>query len=194
LKTIYDLPIDVPNYAAPHFDNQGRGRAYGIETAVRVLPKNRVYGLLAYTLSRSERGRQGQDPLPLFEHDQTHVGSLATVVRIGAGWEASATFRVTSASPSTPVTGSVFDVATGVYSPRYGAINSSRGPLYNRLDLHVEKNWVVGRGKLTAYLDIQNVYNATNPEYLTYNYDFTKSAGSPSFPPFLPSLGIRGEL
>jgi TonB family protein len=194
LKTIYDLPIDVPNYAAPHFDNQGRGRAYGVETEVRVLPKQRAYGLLTYTLSRSERGRVGQDPLPLFEHDQTHVGAAAAVVRIGAGWEASATFRVTSASPRTPVTGSVLDVATGVYTPRYDAVLSDRGPLYHRLDLHVEKGWVVGRGKLTAYLDIQNVYNATNPEFLTYNYDYTKSAGSPSFPPFLPSLGIRGEL
>jgi hypothetical protein len=193
LKTLHDLPVDVPGHAAPYFDNQGRGRVYGLETEARVSPKNRVYGLIAYTLSRSERGRVGE-PLRLFESDQTHVGSAAAVVRIGAGWEASATFRLTSANPRTAVVGSVFDAASGTYSPRYGATLADRGPLYHRLDLHVEKNWLVSRGKITAYLDIQNVYNASNSEFLSYNYDYTKSAGSPSFPPFLPSLGVRGEL
>lgn len=192
-KTLHHLPSYTPDFAAPYIDNAGRGRIYGLEAEARVLPKGRVYGLVAYTLSRSLRGRDGE-ALRLFENDQTHVGSAAVVVRLGRGWEASAAFRVTSANPRTPVVGSVYDARSDTYSARYGATLSDRGPLYHRLDLHVEKKWTFTAWSLTAYADVQNVYNSSNKEYLDYNYDYTKQAGSASFPPFLPSLGVRGEL
>jgi hypothetical protein len=44
------------------------------------------------------------------------------------------------------------------------------------------------------YADIQNVYFSKNAETSTYNYDYTRSTPTTSFPPFFPSLGIRGEL
>lgn len=192
-KSLHHLLSYVPDGRAPYIDNQGRGRVYGLEAEARVLPKGRVYGLVAYTLSRSLRGRSGE-ALRLFENDQTHVGSAAVVVRLGKGWEAAATFRLTSANPRTPVVGSVYDTRTDTYSARYGGLLSDRGPLYHRLDLHLEKKWTFTAWSLTAYADVQNVYNAANREYVDYNYDFTKQAGAASFPPILPSLGVRGEL
>ncbi len=193
LKTLHRLPFDTKDFAAPYFDNIGRGHVVGMEIEARVLPKGRFYGLLAYTLSRSERARN-DEPLRLFQNDQTHVGSAAGVVRLGRGWEASATFRLTSANPRTPVTSAFYDARSDQYTPRNGAVFSDRGPIYHRLDVHLEKTWTFPKWKLMFYVDVQNVYNASNKEYVSYNYDYTKQQGSASFPPFLPSLGIRGEL
>ena len=47
--------------------------------------------------------------------------------------------------------------------------------------------------KLTAYLDLINVYNHTNSEFVIYNYDFTESKVVPGIP-FLPSTGVKGEF
>ncbi len=193
LKTLHHLPFDTKNFAAPYFDNAGRGHVVGMELEARVLPKGRFYGLLAYTLSRSERARV-DEPLRLFQNDQTHVGSAAGVVRLGRGWEASATFRLTSANPRTPVASAFYDARIDQYTARNGAVFGDRGPVYHRLDVHLEKTWTFPKWKLMFYIDVQNVYNAANKEYVSYNYDYTKQQGASSFPPFLPSLGIRGEL
>jgi len=194
-KSLHDLPVATPAFTAPYFDNAGRGRVVGLEMEARLSPstKSPVYGLVSYTLSRSERARK-EEPLRLFDNDQTHIGSAAAVWRMGRGWQAGATFRATSANPKTPIVGAVYDARTDTYAPRYGAINSDRAALYHRLDLHLEKTWTFTAWKLMAYLDVQNVYNATNSEYAAYNYDYTKSKNTPTFPPFFPSLGLRGEL
>ncbi len=193
LKTLHDVPLNTKDFAAPYFDNVGRGHVVGMELEARVLPKGRFYGLLAYTLSRSERARR-DEPLRLFQNDQTHVGSAAGVVRLGRGWEASATFRLTSANPRTPVASAFYDARSDQYTARNGAVFSDRGPLYHRLDVHLEKTWTFPKWKLMFYIDVQNMYNASNKEYVSYNYDYTKQQGASSFPPFLPSLGVRGEL
>lgn len=194
-KSLHDLPVATPAFTAPYFDNEGRGRVLGLELEARLSPSTTspVYGLVAYTLSRSERSRK-DEPLRLFDNDQTHVGSASAVFRMGRGWQAGATFRATSANPKTPIVGAVYDARTDTYAARYGAPNSDRMPLYHRLDLHLEKTWTFTAWKLMAYLDVQNVYNASNAESSSYNYDYTRSKDSPSFPPFLPSLGLRGEL
>ena len=85
------------------------------------------------------------------------------------------------------------DVRTGSYQPLYGAINSDRNPFFHRLDVRVQKRWDVGDVGLTLYLDIQNVYNATNREGIVYSYDYSQTSDLPGLP-ILPSLGLRGEL
>ena len=74
-------------------------------------------------------------------------------------------------------------------SPTFG----SRLPLFHQLDVRVDKVWTFPRWHLTAYLDIQNIYNYQAPEGQTYNYNFTQSAYVRGLP-ILPILGLRGEL
>ena len=62
-----------------------------------------------------------------------------------------------------------------------------------QLDLRVDKQWTFHRWALSIYLDIQNVYDAKNPEGITYNYNFTQSARITGIP-ILPVFGIRGDF
>ncbi len=194
-KHIVDRVVGTAGGAPPFFENRGLGRIYGLEVGARLEPGSGIplFGFLSYTLMRSERQDGPDQPWRLFDFDQTHILTAALVWTIGGGWEVGATFRLVSGNPYTPVIGAINDLSTGTYRPVYGAVNSERNPFFNRLDFRVQKRFEIDDFRLMIYLDVQNVYNATNREGVTYNYDYTQSSDIPGLP-FIPSLGIRGEL
>lgn len=191
-KRVEDIVIGTENREEPHFVNDGQGRIYGGELSGEAHWSNNGYAYLAYTLSRSERRREGGD-WRLFDQDQTHVLSLAASQGLGSGWSVGARFRLVSGNPSTPITGATYDARTGVYLPIYGATNSQRDPMFNQLDVRAEKEWHVGPGKVAAYLDVQNVYMAKNPEGYRYSFDYSRREAVSGLSLF-PNLGLRGEL
>ncbi|MCA9698274.1 MAG: hypothetical protein KC431_12170, partial [Myxococcales bacterium] len=78
------------------------------------------------------------------------------------------------------------------YLPINGPINGDRLPTFHQLDLRVDKTWVYRRVKVTSYLDIQNVYNAENTEFLSYSYDYQQVRPITSLPT-APSIGMKIE-
>jgi outer membrane cobalamin receptor len=191
-KHMYDRVVGLPGAVAPRFVNEGLGRVYGMEVQGRVDPKGRFFGYLAYTLSRAER-KDLDGEWRLFDFDQTHIFTLAASYRLGRGWELGSTFRYVTGNPQTPVIGGIRNSTTDVYSPIYGRLNSFRLQPFNRLDVRIEKLWDFKAWKLALYLDVQNIYNATNPEGLVYNYNYTQSAPISGLP-LIPVLGLRGEM
>lgn len=174
------------------YANTGTGRVVGAETFVR-LRREGVSAWIAYTLSRSERRDRDGGPLYLFPYDQTHILTALATYAAGKGWELGARFRFISGNPATPYVGGVSDLDAGAYAAVPGAPFSTRLPAFHQLDLRVEKSWTAGEFRLAAYLDLQNVYNRQNPEGLTYNFNYTRSAVMAGLP-ILPVLGLRGEL
>ena len=71
--------------------------------------------------------------------------------------------------------------------------NQRRLPLFHDLNLRVDNRFQGKSWALTAYLDIQNVYNQSNVEGILYNYSYTRQADVLGLP-IIPSLGLRGEL
>ena len=69
-------------------------------------------------------------------------------------------------------------------------MGSARLPTFHQLDLRVDKTWVKRRFTVTSYLDIQNVYNAENVEFIEYSYDFRETVTINSLPT-APSLGMK---
>lgn len=191
-KRVDDIVIGTENREEPLFVNAGEGRIFGGELSGQARWANGGFAYLAYTLSRSERRRPGGD-FRLFDQDQTHVLSLAVSQGLGRGWTLGTRFRLVSGNPTTPITGATYDVRTGVYLPNYGATNSLRDPMFNQLDVRVEKEWRVGPGKVAAYVDVQNVYMAENPEGYRYSFDYSKREAVSGLSLF-PNLGVRGEL
>jgi TonB family protein len=199
-KYLWDRVVVTPNGEPPFYSNAGIGRIYGAEFAAHLRPTTgegegarRYFGYLSYTLSRSERKDGPNEPWRLFDYDQTHILTAAFVYRFNRGWELGGTFRLVSGNPYTPVVGSVYDALNDVYIPIDGQVNSQRNPLFNRLDLRVQKTWTFDQWKLALFLDIQNLYNQKNPEGEVYNYDFSERSVLTGLP-IIPSLGLRGEL
>jgi TonB family protein len=191
-KHMYDRVVGTENGVAPYFTNGGEGRVFGSELLVKIEPGGRFFGFLSYTLMRSERRDIGED-WTLFDFDQTHMLTASGVWRMGRGWELGGTFRFFSGNLDTPVIGSFYNVTGGQHSPVYGDVNSQRDPNFHRLDLRIEKLWKFSAWNLALYLDLQNAYNAENPEGQLCSYDFEECENVRGLP-ILPILGVRGEI
>ena len=195
-KYLWDRPVATPGGQAPFFVNQGIGRIYGAEFSINLRPAEegrRYFGYLSYTLSRSERKDGPNQPWRLFDFDQTHILTAAFVYNFPRNWEIGGTFRLVSGNPTTPVIGSVYDALNDVYIPIDGRVNSLRNPLFNMLDIRIQKKWVFDGWRLAVFLDIRNAYNYQNQEGIIYNYDFSQQTPLLGLP-IIPALGIRGEF
>jgi len=175
------------------YDNNGKGRIYGLELVARHEFANKLTGWIAYTLLRSERLDSGETEYRLFDFDQTHILTMVGIYQLPKNWQIGSRFRIVSGNPSTPVIGSVFNASADRYDPIYGGVNTSRNPLFHQLDVRLDKRWIYKSWILGTYLEIQNVYSQANFEAPLYNYNFRQS-GKVSGLPILTILGIRAEF
>jgi TonB family protein len=184
------LPDSAGNFV---YNNLGRGKVIGAEALLKYKPEGRFFGWVAYTLSRSTREWPPLYETVLFNYDQTHILTMLGSYKLGRGWEFGARFRIVSGNMYTPFVGGLFDADAGSYAPVSGKAYSARLPMFHQLDLRVDKAWKYSAWTLRTYLDVQNVYNRSNPEGLAYNFDYTRSQII-GFLPIIPSLGVRGEF
>ncbi|MCA9539289.1 MAG: TonB-dependent receptor [Myxococcales bacterium] len=175
------------------WENIGRGRAYGVEVLLKHELTRQFYGWISYTLSRSEQIFQIGDDWSPTDFDQTHILVLVASYAFSDNWRAGLRFRLVSCNPQTPVESPTLDSDRGTHQPLFGPPLSARGPLFNQLDIRVDRSWTFDWWSLGVYLDLQNVYNAVNPEAVQYNYRYDHEAPIPGLP-VLPSFGIQGSF
>jgi hypothetical protein len=167
---------------------------WGLEVMLRKELSRRVYGWIAYTFMRSTGGRLDglllNDRRPA-DFDQRHNLVALISVKLPRRWQIGARFRVVTGLPYTPIVGAIkTDGAYQFVVPLVGELNSGRMPTFHQLDLRVDRTWVLRRSVVSAYLDVQNIYNRQNPEGVLYNYDFSATTTVVGVP-ILPVLGVR---
>ena len=192
-KDLRDLVVmgEVPG-AAP-LDGEGIGRAFGGELLVRQQLARKFFGWVSYTLSRSERKDHADESWHPFQFDQTHILTLVASRVLPRGFQVGGRYRFVTGTPMTPIEGSYYDAVSDRYTPISGQTLGARLPAFNQLDLRVDKTFTFDKWRFSAYLDVQNAYNAANPEALSYNYDYRISHPVSGLP-ILPILGIRGDF
>jgi TonB family protein len=178
--------------------NSGSGFAYGAELLLRYKPDKHFFGWVSYTISRSERQTSSGAPLYLFNFDQTHILTVLGSYHWGKGWRLGARFRLVSGPLYTPTTAGAFDASVGsqlgvsAYPP-----DGQRLPLFWEVDVRADKTWIVHvlkrEMRISAYIDIENLFNANDPQAVQYNFNYTQSANINGLP-ILPIIGLRGEL
>lgn len=195
------------------YSNEGIGRAWGVELMVkkeRASAQDPWSGWLSYTLSRAEDGRAGEAPsgggffggggndgetYGLSTWDQTHILTLVASYVMGNGWELGARFRYTTGRPTTPLAHSydVYHADRNRYDPTLGAYYSGRTAGFHQLDMRVDKSWRFESWTLTTYLDVQNLYNAENVEFVFDDYRYRQEYEVPGVP-ILPVVGVKGSF
>ncbi len=196
-KEITALVSREPTTEGERYNNNGIGSIIGLETLIKYQTDERFFGWVAYTLSKSVRQNSPEEEEYYFQFDQTHNLTMLGSYRLGRGWELGARFRVVSGNLTTPVVSeglkSVYASDVGVYTPIQGEFFSERLPLFHELDIRIDKRWQFRTWRLSAYLDVRNVYNNAAKEAIVYNFDFTESSYQLGLP-ILPSIGLRGEF
>lgn len=147
---------------------QGVGRSYGLEVLLR---KNlgAVTGWISYTLGRSEQrfaaapgaGINSGNWFPS-PSDKTHDLSVVATRPLNARWTLGTTFSLASGLPVTwPVSRYVID---DLVVPEYGPRNSSRLPMYHRLDISLTRT---GQ-RSDLQVGLFNAYNRFNAQSMTF--------------------------
>ena len=177
----YDNPLQL---------NSGIGRSVGLEVLVRRQFTERLYGWLAYTLSRSRvLPRPGELWVPTLL-DQPHILTLLLGFRPSPYVEFSTRIRLASGNPIAAADGATFNADSGNYNPALQPFGTVRLPTFLQVDFEVNNIWVGDYGRLQLYVDFQNLLDRANAEELLYDYRYGRSDYVTGVP-FMASVGAQ---
>lgn len=130
--------------------SQVTGWAYGLETLLKLDPRLRTFGWIAYTLSRSTRDYQVGGSAPS-NWDQRHILNVVLGYKISQKWYFSGRAHYHTGRPWTAPVGS----QTQLDALRDNR-NNARLPPFFQLDLRIERIWRWPDWQLHALLDVTN--------------------------------------
>lgn len=185
--------VDRSAPAEPHYF--GRRRSMGLELLLRrSLASGVLDGWIGYTLMWARVGQKDGTWLPaVFDQRHNFVALLST--ELPKGFRLGLRFRVGSGNPQTPVVGREIFAQAGqwYYRPLRAPRGTTYQPLFHQLDLRIDKRWTRDRTSVTAYLDVQNVYNQIYPEIWIYTTDWSDRRSLLGLPIY-PSLGVQVDF
>jgi hypothetical protein len=192
-----ELPLEVreegPPLPAVTLESPQR-RAYGAELLLdRPLARD-IHGWIGYSVlqsrERTSTAEGGQWQPAVF--DQRHNLVVLLSAGLPRGFRVGLRFRVVSGNPQSAVLGAETVQTPGgtAFRPIRGDFGDSYRPVFHQLDLRLDKTWTTKRVSVSAYLDVQNVYNRWYPEIDVYSADWRDRSQVIGLPIF-PSLGMR---
>ncbi len=139
-----------------------KGRSYGVEFLYQQKLVKGFYGIVAYTIVRSEFLDKNSNYIPS-AWDSKHIVSITGGKRFKNGWEFGFRWLFTSGAPYTPYDLTISSLKTywdayGQGKLNYNAINTARESNFHQLNIRVDKKIYLQKISMNFYLDIQNVY------------------------------------
>jgi TonB family protein len=142
-----------------------RGRGYGLEVLLRRQARSGPFGWIAYTLSASERNKDGN--WAFYDYDRTHLLNVVAGLPLPRNWDIGVRLQYQSGKPTTTTAG----------------YNTARTDGYFRFDVRIDKRAVWNKWLLDFYIDLTNI--TLFPEEIV--------AGQ-AIRYVLPTFGLRGRL
>ena len=145
-------------------NSTSEGRAYGLELLIQRKFTKGLYGILSYTLVRSEFADQSGNFVPS-AWDNQHILSFTGGYKFGKNWEFGTRILFSGGAPFTPfdlnatLTPANWNI-TGMGIPDYSRLNSERISAFYQVDVRIDKKWFFNKWSLNLFLDIQNFTNA----------------------------------
>jgi hypothetical protein len=163
------------------------GYAFGLESMIRVRPRNGLFGWAALTIGRSLR--IDEDGVVPGDYDLPVSLVLVGAKTFPKDWRISGRFRIGSGFPYTPQYG-VYQTQWDRYIGLPGDNNSARFGIFRQLDLRIDKTWTTKRARWTLYLDTFNTLNTKNWWLVTYEPHYRKLEHL-LWIPIIPALGLE---
>lgn len=161
---------------------------YGVEAYAQQKLINNLFYVVSATLYKSEfSGLDGKFRSSTWDYG--YIVSTTLGYKIKNNWDIGLKYRIAGGQPYTP-----FDIpastaiyltnGSGVYD--YSQINSQRLPIFNQLDLRVDKKFNFKKVSLDVFVDFQNILFYKTPylpkftfERLDDNLGFKTTDGQP---------------
>jgi hypothetical protein len=145
----------------------GEGYSQGVELFVQKRLTSKLYGQGNLSFSRTRHAGLDRVLRP-GSFDYPFVFNLVGGYRLSPEWELSARLSFLSGRPFTPYDQAVStQQRRGVYD--LTRVNAERAPDYGRVDLRVDRTFIVGGQPLNVFAGVQNVTNRRN--FASYNWN-----------------------
>jgi hypothetical protein len=145
----------------------GSGRARGVEFFLQKKLTGSLYGQVSYSLARTRHAALDGVLRP-GAYDSPHTFATILGYKVGPRWELSTRFTYASGRPYTPPL-LAESFAQNRWIEDLTRVNAARMPDYQRLDLRVDRRFLIGRMNLSLYIEVQNVYNRENVAAFSWN-------------------------
>ena len=181
-----NIGTDYSAVGGDHYTSNGKGRVYGIEAYVQQKLIKNLFYVVSATLYKSEfSGLDGKFRPSTWDYG--YIVSTTFGYKFKKNWDIGLKYRIAGGQPYTP-----FDISAstamyltngiGVYD--YSQINSKRLPIFNQLDLRIDKKFNFKKVSLDLFVDFQNILFYKTPylpkftfERLDDNSDFKTTDG-----------------
>jgi len=145
----------------------GRGRTYGLEFLYQQKLTKNFFGILAYTLFKSEFTGLDQQYRPSV-WDSRNLVSATAGYKFKRNWEAGLRYRYAGKTPFAKVD----EAQTLNNYPQivldYSNLGENKLDAFSQLDLRIDKKWNFKKFAFNLFIDIQNVLGQTIPEPTAY--------------------------
>ncbi|MEL6836953.1 MAG: TonB-dependent receptor [Bacteroidota bacterium] len=150
-----------------HIVSDGEGRTYGTEFLFQQEFTKRFYGILAYTLFRSEFSDLDGVFRPS-SWDSRHLVSFTGGYKFDNNWELSLRYRFAGKTPFAPVD----EAATLANYPAilldYDRLGDERLDAFSVADIRIDKKWNFEQLALNIFLEVENAFASQIPEPQQY--------------------------
>lgn len=176
-----NIGTDFATVGNDSYSSIGRGRVYGFEAYMQQKLIKNLFYILSTTVYKSEfTGADGVYRPSTWDYG--FVVSTTLGYKFKKNWDLGIKYRISGGQPYTP-----FDLpasqanylTTGVGTLDFAQINEKRLPLFQQLDLRVDKKINFKNVSLTLFVDIQNVFLYKIPS--TPNYTFQRNEDNTAF-------------
>lgn len=179
--------------------SDGEGRTYGVEFLFQQEFTKRFYGILAYTLFKSEFSNLEGTFLPS-AWDSRHLLSFTGGYKFNNNWEVSLRYRFAGRTPFAPVD----EVETLANYPalilNYNGLETERLDRFSVADIRIDKKWNFEKIALDIFLEAENVFASQIPEPQQFGLNRDEMGNlisprslvpiSPQAGQIIPTLGI----
>lgn len=161
--------------------------AEGVELTSRYRLRERFFTWASLSLGRAREDGQ------VTAWDQPLALNLVGSWTFRPGWNAGLRWRYASGTPYTPITGADYDGNADQYLGIPGAAWSARMPPYQKVDLHLQRDWSLRVGQISLYVELWWVPPGANRLYPVYSYDYSQTAFVVG-PSLVPLIGMRATF
>lgn len=160
-----NIGTDFSTVGNDSYTSTGRGRVYGIEAYVQQKLMKNLFYIVSATVYKSEfSGADGQFRPSTWDYG--FVVSTTFGYKFKKNWDLGIKYRIAGGQPYTPfdmAASTAGYLASGVGAYDYSELNSKRLPLFQQLDLRVDKKFNFKKVSLTLFIDLQNVFYYKTP-------------------------------
>lgn len=201
-KPMRELVVAIDERTPPdNYANEGEGDASGLDIYLKREARNGKLGWLSLSYAKSRRTNRLTGVSRDFTGDQPVTLNAVWGQPFGGNWKRwswSTRWQIHSGAPYTAVTGRHKedpDNPTSRWIAEYGEHNAERTPVYFKVDLRFDREFLFNEWKAKLYLDLQNVTFRNNVTGYDYGSEY-QNIGNPkkvTGMPFFPFFGIAAE-